>query len=264
MKQRIITLWLVGCLLFGLAACHVRVDFTKGEDTNTPPTTTTTASVPEENDEMAAEAWQIYSHALEVEKTYTTYELVYEGRQKAIGETALTKARFIRVEKDGAVSLRIESEYGNQYSAAYYADGIGYFNKDGKKYWMPTDEDTVYEILQFSENESLAESMFSKAIVIKNADGSATVSCPLDGKNALQFARMYLGDTVIGSTVTRAEAGVTVDAAGNPIAFTAAVSVNTALYGTVSVESENRYVAVGDAVVLTPPDDLDTYASIIE
>lgn len=264
MKRRAMILCAVFCLLFSFTACHVRVDFTKGEDTNTHPTTTTTAPVPEENDEMAAEAWQIYSHALEVGKTYTTYELVYEGRQKAIGETALTKARFIRVEKDGEVSLRIESEYGNQYSAAYYADGIGYFNKDGKKYWMPTDEDAVYEVLKIAETENLTEPMFTKAIVIRDADGGATVSCPLQAKYALQFARMYLGDTATEGTVTRAEAGVTVNAAGDPLVFTAAVSVDHALYGTVSIESQNRYTAVGDAVVLTPPQDLDTYASIIE
>ncbi len=262
MIRRVIALCLVCCLLSVCTACRVRVDFTQDTDEDTSPTTTTT--VPETNDEMAAEAWQIYSHALEVERTYTTYELVYEGRQTAIGETAATKARFIRVEKDGEVSLMIESEYGNQYSAAYYADGIGYFNIDGQKYWMPTDEDTVYEILEFSESETLTEAMFTKAIVIRDADGGATVSCPLQAKYALQFARMYLGDTAIEGTVTRSEAGVEVDAAGNPLSFTTAVSVDHALYGTVSVESENRYVAVGDAVVLTPPSDLDTYASIIE
>ena len=263
MKRRVIALCAVCCLLLSFAACRVRVDFTEEKDTvSTIPTTSTT--IPQNNDEMAAQAWEIYSRALEIEDGYTTYELVYEGRQKVIGEEAVTKARMVRVERENAESLLIESEYGNKYSAAYYADGIGYFNVDGKKYWMPTDEENVYEVLNFSETEDLSQEMFTKAIVIRNEDGGATVSCPLQAKYALQFARMYLGDSAVGSNVTRAEAGVTVDADGNPQAFTSAVTIQHNLYGTVSVESENRYVAVGDAVVLTPPSDLDTYSSIIE
>jgi len=264
MKRRAMILCAVFCLLFSFTACRVRVDFTQGEDEDTPPTTSTTKPLPESNDEMATEAWEIYSHALDVEKTYTTYELIYEGREKAIGETVVSKARFVRVEKDGAVTLLIEREYGSEYSSVYYADGIGYFDVKGKKYWMPTDEDAVYEVLKIAETENLTEPMFTKAIVIRDADGGATVSCPLQAKYALQFARMYLGDTATEGTVIRAEAGVTVNAAGDPLVFTAAVSVDHALYGTVSVESQNRYTAVGDAVVLTPPQDLDTYASIIE
>lgn len=263
MKQRVLALCLIACLLLGCAACRIRVDLTQ-DVTDDEGTATTTHPIPESNDEMAAEAWQIYSNALKAEEAYTTFELVYEGRQTVGKETAVTKARVVRVQEGDAVSLLIESESGDAHSRGYFADGIGYFDVEDKKYWMPTDEDAVYETLGFSESEDLSEAMFSQAITVKKEDGSVTVSCPLSGDTATQFARMFLGDVVAGSTVTRAEAGVTVDAAGNPVAFTTAVTVDTMLYGTVSVESENRYVAVGETVVLTPPNDLDTYSSIIE
>ncbi len=265
MKQRILALGCACCMLLGCTACRIRVDLTEVLEDDPTATATTTQPIPENNDEMATEAWQIYSRALEIGETYTTYEQTYEGRRTVMGETMVTKARFVRVEKDGDVSLLIEREDGTTRSSAYFAGGIGYFNTGEKKYWMPTEEEAVYETLGFSEGEDLAESMFSEAIVIRNDDGSTVVSCPLSGQNGTQFARMHLGEEVMMSAQLRhAEAGVTVDEAGNPLSFVTSISADTMLYGTVSYENESRYVAVGDDVVLTPPTDLDTYSSMIE
>jgi len=128
MKQRVLSLCLVFCLLLCCTACRIRIDLTQdmlGEKT---PTATTTRPLPESNDEMAAEAWQIYSNAIKAEEGYTTYELVYEGKQTVGRETAVTKARLVRVQEGDAVSLLIESERGDTPSRAYFANGIGYFD----------------------------------------------------------------------------------------------------------------------------------------
>ncbi len=262
MKQRATALLLVCCLLLCATACRVRVDLTQPETGETTATTATT--LPQSNDEMAAQAWRLYNRALELEQEYDTYELNYEAKQIVGRETAVTKARFVRVQEGESVSLLIEKESRGTYSMGYFANGIGYFHVNGQKYWLPTDEETVYETLGFSESENLAEDMFTNAIAVKDPDGTTTVSCPLSGKFEVQFVHMMLGDIAMGATITRAESGVTVDAEGKPLSFTSAAAVNHAMYGAMSVVSENRYVAFDSDVVLTPPDDLDTYSSIVE
>lgn len=257
MKRRVIALCCALGVLLGCSACRLRADLSATDEDGKTPTPTR----PIHNDEMAEEAWKIYSDALKIEEAYTTYDLAYEGKQTVGGETAVTKARIVRVERDGKTSLLVESTWGEEYSMGYFADGIAYFDLKGQQYWVPADEELIYEKLGFSETENLVEAMFADAIVVKNADGSATVSCPLSGEYATQYARMYLGNLALGASVTRAEAGMTVDADGAPTVVTAEVAVQTMMYGTVTVESESRYVAVGDEVTLTPPSDLDSYAS---
>ena len=148
--------------------------------------------------------------------------------------------------------------------SGYYKDGVAYFHIDGKKYWMPTDEETFLSELGFSASASLTEPMFSEAIVANNPDGTVTVSCPLVGEYAGLYAAARLGQSAAGGQVTRAEETVTVDATGAPTLFTAYVGVNLPLYGEVWSESTNRYVATGADVTITPPEDLDEYASIID
>jgi hypothetical protein len=148
--------------------------------------------------------------------------------------------------------------------SGYYKDGVAYFHIDNKKYWMPTDEETFLSELGFSASASLTEPMFSEAIVANNPDGTITVSCPLVGEYAGQYAAARLGQSAAGGKVTRAEETVTVDKNGAPTLFTATVSVNLPLYGEVWAESTNRYVATGADVTITPPEDLDEYASIID
>lgn len=267
MKMRLTAFFLMLSVLCACTACRVRVDFSgevkAGEET-TPATTTTTAP-PAGNDEMAAEAWQVYSRALELEAAYTTYELVYKGRLSMMGEERVTNARLVRVEEEGSVTLLLQSEVGAKASSGYLKDGIGYFFIDGEKYWMPTDEDTFFETMGFTASTPPAEEMFSGAIVLRGADGSTTVSCPLEEPYAADYARATLGENVVfGSTATRAQVGVTVDAEGHPLTFTSAVTVYSGFAGSISSENENRYTALGEAVVLTPPADLDSYSSIID
>ena len=261
MKQRVMALCCAVGILLGCSACRLRADFSGADDNGNDGDTKPTVSRPALDDEMSKEAWRIYSSALAVEDGYTTYELAYESRKIATGETVLTKARMVRVETAEGVSLLLECTQGDTYSMGYYTNGMGYFNVEGKKYWMPAEEEQVMEHLGFSETEDLDASMFNEAIVIENEDGSAVVSCPFSGQTAVEYARLFFGNSVTQNNVLSAEAGVSVDAAGAPIAFTSAVSIRNSQYGTLTVESENRYLAVGEAVVLNPPADLDTYVA---
>ncbi len=268
MIQRLIALAAVCCVLCACTACRIRVDLTDrendGEESGVT-TTTTTVSPPVTNDEMAAEAWDIYSRALELEAEYTTYELTYTARMKVGRDVTVTNARIVRIETDGKVTLFVESEAGDTYSSGYMKDGVGYFFLDDKKYWIPTDEDAFFETMGFSTTESLAEEMFGTAIVLRDATGNVTVSCPLAAKYAADYAQMYLGAGAVQSgTVTRAEVGVTVTADGHPTTFTSDIELNSVGLGAVSLQSENTYTALGDAVIITPPADLDSYTSIID
>ncbi len=266
MSKRLSALFAVFCLLCACTACRVRVDLSDsqtdgGETTVTAATTTAT---PETNDEMAAQAWGIYSRALELEGEYTTYDLVYKARMTVGRELQVTNARIVRIETEGNVTLLVESEAGNEVSSGYLKDGIGYFFIDGDKYWIPIDEEAFFETMGFSTTEPLTEEMFATALVMRDAEG-ATVSCPLAERYATDYARMYLGNGAVQSgTVTRAEVGVKVNTEGHPLVFTSDIELYSAGFGTISLESENRYAAVGDQVTLTPPADLDTYSSIIE
>lgn len=268
MIQRLIALAAVCCVLCACTACRIRVDLTdreNGGDASGVTTTTTAVSPPAANDEMAAEAWDIYSRALALEAEYTTYELTYKARMKVGREVTVTNARILRIETDGAVTLFVESEAGESYSSGYLKDGIGYFFLEGKKYWIPTDEDAFFETMGFSTTESLTEEMFGTAIVLRDAAGGATVSCPLAETYAADYAQMYLGAGAVQSgTVTRAEVGVTVTGEGHPTTFTSHIELYSIGLGAVSLQSENTYAALGDAVVITPPADLDSYTSIID
>ncbi len=267
MKTRLSALLAVLCIFCVSTACRVRVDLSDskpdGEETGV--TTTTTTSTPASNDEMAAQAWDIYSRALELEAEYTTYDLVYKARMTVGRDLKITNARIVRIETDGNVALLVEKEAGDTFSSGYLKDGIGYFFIDGKKYWIPTDESAFFDTMGFSTTESLIEEMFANALVMRDADGGATVSCPLTAKYAADYARMYLGSGVVQSgAVSRAEVGVAVNAEGHPQTFTSDIELYSAGIGVVSFQSENRYAAVGDKVTITPPADLNSYSSIIE
>lgn len=264
---RITAAFLALVLLFSLSACRVRVDLSADPfaEEETPNTTTSTTTPPESSDEMAKHAWETYKKALELEKDYQSYELTYEGRQNMLGTVAVTRARMVQVtHPDGKRELLVNVQLAGGEQSGYYKDGIAYFHIDGKKYWMPTDEETFLAELGFSESATLSEPMFTEAIVVNNPDGTVTVSCPLVGQYATQYAAMTLGESVAGGQVTRAEESVTVDANGAPLTFTDSVAVNLPFYGEVWAESTNRYVATGADVTITPPEDLDEYASIID
>ncbi len=267
MKTRLIALLAVWCLLCVSTACRVRVDLSDskldGEATGI--TTTTTAPSPASNDEMAAQAWEIYSRALDLEAEYTTYDLVYKARMMVGRDLKSTNARIVRIEKDGEVALLVEKEAENTFSSGYLKDGIGYFFIDGKKYWIPVDEDAFFDTMGFSPTEPLIEEMFANALVVWDDDGEVTVSCPLAAQYAADYARMYLGGGVVQSgTISRAEVGVAVNAEGYPQVFTSDIELYGAGIGAISLQCENCYTAVGDEVTLIPPADLDTYSSIIE
>ena len=263
MKLRLLALVAAVCLMCCCTACRVRVDLS-GEQTDEDGSSATTTTPPVNNDEMAAEAWNIYSRALDLESEYTTYELTYKARLTMGREQSVTNARIVRIEEDGNATLLVESEVRGTYSSGYLKDGVGYFFKDGKKYWMPTDEDGFFDTMGFTTTEPLTEEMFATAIVMRDAAGGATVSCPLAAQYATDFAKMHLGSMAQVGTVSHAEAGVTVDAEGYPLTFTAAIEMQVAGYGAVTMQSENNYVAFGEDVVITPPADLDEYMSIID
>ena len=264
--KRITAVLLAFSLLFALSACRVRVDLSEDPlaEGGTPTTSRPTAP-PEGADEMAKHAWQVYKTALEKEETYESFELHYEGRQNMLGKVAITRARMVQVtHPDGKRELLVNVQLAGGEQSGYYKDGVAYFHIDGKKYWMPTDEETFLSELGFSESANLLEPLFSEAIVANNPDGTVTVSCPLVGEYASQYAAARLGESAAGGQVTRAEETVTVDANGAPTLFTATVGVNLPFYGEVWAESTNRYVATGADVVLTPPADLEDYVSIID
>ena len=261
MKKRLLAALAVCCLFFSLSACRLRVDLTKDPFAEENPHNAITDS--DETDEMAESAWQIYEKAVEAEEEMDSYTLSYEGRRTMLGQTAITRATVTRLDGEQAEIL-VKIESGSKQSSGYFANGIGYFHVENEKYWMPTDEESFWEEMGFSESPKLKQEMFAEAIVMDNEDGTKTVSCPLYGQYATDYAILMLGDTAKSGTVSRAEEGLTVDSSGRPVVFTSKVTVSTKLYGEMRYERQNRYDAVGADVTLTPPDDLDSYSLFTE
>lgn len=253
---------LLALLLIGtLSACRARVDLTAEplwpeELLDTVPEG---EGNEEENggemDEMAAYAWELYSAAVEAEERIVSYDITYEGSSVMLGEITTTRARLVRVDCGDSCEMLIQTNE----QQGYFKDGIGYFSTPTEKYWIPTDEEGFVQEMGFSESPSLGRSAFGSALVIENEDGTRTVSCPLSGEYAASYAAETLGLSDTRLTVERAEEGVTVDAEGAPLSFFSRLEVTVPYYGTVAAESSSTYTAVGDAVALTPPDDLDSY-----
>lgn len=250
----------VACLLC-CTACRPRVDLTPPEE----PDSTTTAAVPtlptqpgEQGDEMAAYAWEVYAAALDKEEQFKNYDLTYESREYALGQSALSRARIIRQEEGDGLRLLLTKTRDKQTGTGYYENGIGYFDIDGKKYWMPTNEEGFFSEFGFSESDPLTREMFADAIVAPAEGGGLTVSCPLPEPYASAYVKEMLGAGQ-SAQVRRVEMDLRVDADGAPLEFLTTVTLLVSGYGEVTYESMNRYEQVGEGVQITPPEDLDAY-----
>lgn len=256
--KRVCALIALLCLCVSLCACHARVDLTVDPflpEGDPEPSTDAVVEDGDEFDEMAKWAWEIYAAAVEAEKDITTYDLTYEGKSTIGGKTAKTRARIVRVDRGEGVELLIQTDERQ----GYFKDGIGYFSTKDEAYWLPTDEEGFTEEMGFTESPALTEEAFGEALVTENEDGTLTVSCPISGSQATAYVADLLGIAVMGVEAKSVEECVTVDADGAPITYSTRVKAVVNYAGTVKVESTTTYTAVGDAVTLAPPDDLDRY-----
>ncbi len=257
MRRQVLALAAAGVLLVSLTACRARVDLTGdpfiGGDGDTP--TTTTAASMEERDEMAAYAWEVYSAAVEADRTLEQYDVRFEARRTLAGQTTRSNARLVRCVRDGAVELLAQTDK----TQGYYKDGIGYFETESDKYWHVTDEAGFLDEMGFSESVTLSKLAFTDAIVAENGDGSRTVSCVLSDKFASDYAAKIMGQSAAYIQPSHVEVGVTVGADGLPVEFTSHMELSVSGFSMVSYESSNRYLATGDDVTLLPPEGLDAY-----
>ena len=257
MKRQVMALFAAGTLLVSLTACRARVDLTGdpliGGGSETP--TTTTAASPEEHDEMAAYAWEVYSGAVEADRTLEQYDVRFEGRRTLAGKTTRSNGRLVRRVTDGAVELLAQTDK----TQGYYKDGIGYFETETDKYWHVTDESGFLDEMGFSESVTLSQLAFTDAIVMENGDGTRTVSCVLSGKFASDYAAKIMGQSAVYIQPSHVEVGVTVGTDGLPVEFTSRVELAVSGFSAASYESSNRYLATGDDVTLVPPEGLDDY-----
>ncbi len=257
MKRQIMALLAAGVLLVSLTACRARVDLTGdpfigGDGGSTDATTATSA---EERNEMAAYAWEVYSAAIEADRTLEQYDVRFEARRTLAGKTTRSNARLVRRVRDGAVELLAQTDK----TQGYYKDGIGYFETESDKYWHVTDEAGFLDEMGFSESVTLSKLAFTDAIVAENGDGTRTVSCVLSGKFASDYAAKILGQSAAYIQPSHVEVGVTVGADDLPIEFTSRVELSVPGFNAMSYESSNRYLATGDDVTLIPPEGLDAY-----
>lgn len=246
------------CLLL-CTACRPRVALPLSEE---PAPTTAAPTLPtepgEEGDEMAAYAWEVYSAALDREEQFNSYDLTYESREYALGQSTVGRARILRKEEGDSLRLLLTKTRDKQTSTGYYENGVGYFDIDGQKYWMPTDEDGFFSEFGFSESDTLTREMFADAIVAPAEGGGLTVSCPLPEPYASAYAEEMMG-VGRGVQTRRVEMDLTVDADGAPLEFLTTVTLWVPQYGEVTYESMNRYEQVGEEVQITPPEGLDAY-----
>lgn len=259
MRSRVLVAVTAVLLAVGLWGCVPRIDLTEvvsGEETTSAATGTT---APFDKGEMAAYAWEIYREAIGIEEAFATYDLYYESTQTMSTGKSVVRARVVRVGGDGEeAEMLLQVSRGGEDTSGYYKNGVGYFAIEGKKYWKFTNESDFLSEFGFSEDDSLAEEVFAEALVAENEDGTRTVSCPMPEPYASQYAEMTFGSA---GSERQVDIGVTVKADGTPVEFTRQVAVSLPLYGTVRVESVNRYDALDGDVVLTPPDDLDEYTA---
>lgn len=259
--KRVCALIAMLCLCVSLCACHARVDLTVEPALPDelldalPDADDGEEEIVGDMDEMAEWAWELYSAATEAEKTFKTYDLTYEGTSAMGGDPVKTRARIVRVDHGDDIELLIQTND----QQGYFKDGIGYFATVDERHWMPIDEEGFTEEMGFTESPTLPKAAFAEAIVIENDDGTRTVSCPVNGSQAAAYVADTLGVSKMGVKAEYVEESVTVDAEGVPISYSSRMKAVVGYVGNVSLESTVTYTAVGDAVTLTPPDDLDSY-----
>ena len=273
--KRIAALMAAALCFLTLTACRARLVLSnlpdiedifgeKDSEETTESPASPTDPVPEDEDDggelgtMAAYAWEVYEQANQKEREYESYDLFYS--YELILDGSGMKAESVEVEMicrpDGdGEELLIKIREDREESLNYYKSGVGYFSDKKGKRWIPMDVDGFMEELGFTESKTLPKEAFTDAIVMENEDGTRTVSCPLSGKAAARYAEEEFG---YEGTPQHLECGVTVNENGQPQLFFTNMTVSS--YGTtVTMKSQNRYLAVGEDVTLVPPKDLDEY-----
>lgn len=267
-----IGLWLVvTALLLSLSACRVRLDLsadpvtddeTKSTTTSTRKNDTTGDGTAEGPDNMAIAAFDIYTRAKEREAQYTALEQQYTAKITQNGSVSYTSMRLVaRAMSETENELLAQVEMQGQYISGYYKDGVAYYDDGTDKVYLFCDEDAFLKQMGIGEGSAMLEEAFSQAVVVEESDGSATVTCPFEGEAATAFAQDLLGTAIIkrGYSVKQAQYQFEVDAAGNFTRLYQQLSLYSSYGGTLTFSAENRFAALDDDVVLTPPSDLDSY-----